>query len=403
MGGITWWHYIALTSQPVLRTELTTQTTTAQSESKVRESVLSLAMAQLLKTPPEVSLRIAGYLPKQRDCLALSLVSRVLRGVGEQALYSNIVLRLKHDAATDNIVELFYHAIKANQARRDWVRSLSVIALRRTFTTRERKLIHRILCMLPRLINFSFEYPPVDGVDGNPFDLRRCFSYSAPLKSSLRTFAWLHAEILDDRAFKSFLNYHSNIKYLAFDEDAFDVPKIGSQVLPNLESLRAPIDAVLRMLPKRRVQRIKTVINRSTLPDWKTMRDTHFESIRVFSPTIHRNDDVTAQALLDSLIRRMVNLEFLDVQDETVIAPLTLKNTKLRFLRLRNLRNEFLIGRFFDELPLLECIEVKFRRNAPMNSVLERFYGDGRGSRTILWECKPNEEWLHDWRDVVIV
>ncbi|KAJ8692235.1 hypothetical protein PTI98_009567 [Pleurotus ostreatus] len=384
----------------VLRSQLTTQTTTTERESKLFKFGLSLAMAQLLKTPPEVSLRIAGYLPKQRDCLALSLVARNLRGLGEQALYSNIVLRLKHDAATDNIVELFYHAIKANQGRRDWVRSLSVIALRHTFTSRERKLIHRILCMLPRLINFSFEYPPVDVVDGNPFDLRRCFSYSAPLKSSLRTFTWLHAEILDERAFKSFLSYHSNIKYLAFDEDAFDVPKIGSQALPNLESLRAPIDAVLRMLPKRRVQRIKTVINRNTPPDWKLMRDKHFESIRVFSATIHRNDDVMAQALLDSLIRRMLHMF---VKDETAIVSLTLKNTKIKFLRLRNLRNELLIEWFFDELPLLECIEVKFHRNSPMNRFSERFYGDGRRSRTILWECMPNEEWLHDWRDVVII
>lgn len=271
-------------------------------------------MGQLLKTPPEVLLRIAGYLPKQRDCLALSLVSRKLRGVGEQSLYSNIVLRLQCNAATDNLVELFYHAIQANKVRRDWVRSLSVIALGRTFTSRERKLIHRIIRMLPRLLNFSFEYPAVDFVDGNPFNLRRCFSYSSPLASSLRTLTWLHAEILDESAFRTFLRYHTNIKYLAFDEDAFDVPQMGSQVLPNLESLRAPIDAVLRILPKRRVQRIKTVINGNTPPDWKTMRDKHFESIRVFSPTIHRNDDAVAVGLLESLIRRMVNLEFLDVQ-----------------------------------------------------------------------------------------
>ncbi|KAF7424777.1 hypothetical protein PC9H_010088 [Pleurotus ostreatus] len=360
-------------------------------------------MGQLLKTPPEVLLRIAGYLPKQRDCLALSLVSRKLRGVGEKSLYANIVLRLKRDAATDNLVELFHHAIQANKVRHDWVRSLSVIALGRTFTSRERKLIHRIIRMLPRLLNFSFEYPAVDFVDGNPFNLRRCFSYSSPLASSLRTFTWLHAEILDESAFMTFLRYHTNIKYLAFDEDAFDVPQMDSQVLPNLESLRAPIDAVLRMLPKRRVQRIKTVINRNTPPYWNTMREKHFESIRVFSPTIHRNDDAVALGLLESLIRRMVNLEFLDVQDETVITPSTLKNTDIKFLRLRNLRNEFLIEWFFDELPSLQCIEIQFNGKPPMKRVSERFYGDGRRSRTILWECKPNEEWLHDWRDVVIV
>lgn len=86
-----------------------------------------------------------------------------------------------------------------------------------------------------------------------------------------------------------------------------------------------------------------------------------------------------------------------------MITPLSLKNTKIKFLRLRNLRNEFLVKWFFDELPSLESIEVRFNGQPPMKSVSERFYGDGRRSRTILWECKPNEEWLHDWRDVVIV
>lgn len=86
-----------------------------------------------------------------------------------------------------------------------------------------------------------------------------------------------------------------------------------------------------------------------------------------------------------------------------MITPSTLKNTNIKFLRLRNLRNEFLMEWFFDELPSLQCIEVQFNGNLPMKRVSERFYGDGRRSRTILWECTPNEEWLRDWRDVVIV
>lgn len=355
-------------------------------------------MARLLKTPPEVLLRIAEYLPQQRDCLALSLVSRNLRGVGEQCLYSDVVLRLKRDGATDNQVEAFYHAIAANKDRRDWVRSLSVIVLGRNFTLRQRKLISQILRMLPRLVSSTFEYPFADAFNGNPFNLRPHLNHATPIVSSLRRFTWINAEILDVTSFRSFLTYHCNITHIAFNEDRFVVPKIGRDLLPNLESLQAPINTILRMLPRRRIQRVRTTINLRTQPGWQTMKHRELRNIQVLSYAVYGGSK--ALELFESLVRQMVNLEFVEVQDESSIRPSTLRNTKVRFLRVRNVREEFLVKSFFDRLPSLECIDIQSTRLP--GRVSQRFHRDCGPPRTVTWGCKPNKEWLHDWRDGVI-
>ncbi|KAJ8692207.1 hypothetical protein PTI98_009542 [Pleurotus ostreatus] len=251
--------------------------------------------------------------------------------------------------------------------------------------------------MLPRLVNFTFEYPFADAFNGNPFNLRPHLNHAMPPASSLRRFTWLNAEILDATSFRSFLAYHCNITHLAFNEDRFVVPKIGRNLLPNLESLQAPINTILRMLPRRRIQRIRTTINLRTQPGWQTMKYRELRNIRVLSYAVYGG--AKALELFESLVRQMVNLEFVEVQDESAIRPSTLRNTKVRFLRVRNVREEFLVKSFFDRLPSLECIDIQ-SINLP-GRVSQRFQRDCGPPRTITWGCRPNEEWLHDWRDGV--
>ncbi|KAF4596805.1 hypothetical protein EYR40_007501 [Pleurotus pulmonarius] len=267
-------------------------------------------MPAFLKLPPKVLLHVAGYLTKQSDCLALALTCRELQIVGEQELYSNVMLRLKHDVAADNRMEMLYRCLTSFEPRCEWVRSFSVTLLRPP-TSKELEGLAAIMRMLPCLDSFKFEFPSTDSSNAKQIDLRCRLIDSMSPKSSLRRFIWLNADTLDGQSLLSFLRFHRGLHHLEFN-DYFEVPKIGIDILPNIEVLRAPIATVLRLLPGRQIRRVKTMINDKTSPKWMGMSCLDMEKITTFSSTV--SGGAGGVEMHESLIQQLGCLEFLEIQ-----------------------------------------------------------------------------------------
>lgn len=267
-------------------------------------------MPELLKLPPKVLLQVAGYLTKQSNCLAMSLTCRELQIVGERQLYSDVMLRLKYDAAAENRVETLYRSLTSFEPRCEWIRSFSVSLLHPP-TSRELEELTSIIRMLSCLDSFKFEYPSTDSSNVKQIDLRRRLIDSMSPKSSLLRFIWLNPDTLDEKSLISFLRFHPALHHLEFN-DYFEVPKIGIDILPNIEVLRAPIATVLRLLPGRQIRRVKTTIDDETPPMWMGMSCLDMEKITTFSSTVYGG--AGGVEMHESLIQQMGCLEFLEIQ-----------------------------------------------------------------------------------------
>lgn len=264
-------------------------------------------MPKLLKLPPKILLHVAGYLTKPSDCLALSLTCRELQVIGEQQLYSNVTLRSKHDAAADNRVEMLYRCLTSFEPRCEWVRSLSVTLVHPP-TPRDLERLTAIVRLLSCLDSLKLEYSSttrnVKAIDLRPL-LKVC---SMSPKSSLRRFVWRNL-VTPSETFVSFLRFHRGLQHLEFN---FEVPKIGIELLPNIEVLRAPIATVLQLLPGRQIRRVKTTISDNTSPVWMGMSFLDMEKIQTFSSTVYGGDEGVERH--ESLVQQLGYLEFLEIQ-----------------------------------------------------------------------------------------
>lgn len=282
-------------------------------------------MGNLVKAPPEVLARIASYLPTQADCLALSLTSRELQVAGETQLYRNVTFSLKDSSSDERRLEAFVRCLMTRQDRCSWVHCLSVTLANRSLTRMEHKILAIVVNILPSLRNFKYI-----GNSGNEdFAFHTAIDFRPPrhpsqAETSLRKFTCLNANILDQEPFLGFLHFHHGLQHLELSEDVLNVPHLGKGILPYLETLRAPIDIILRLLPGRHIKRIKTTIRQDMVPVWAHTPRAAFDSVRVFSSSICGD----AEELLESLVLRMSNLEFLEM--EVFPFPLTSETPRLR-------------------------------------------------------------------------
>ncbi|KDQ25111.1 hypothetical protein PLEOSDRAFT_1108015 [Pleurotus ostreatus PC15] len=356
-------------------------------------------MGNLLKAPPEVLSRIARYLPAQADCLALSLTSRELQVAGETQFYRNVTFNLKDISSDERRLEAFVRCLMTRQDRCSWVQSLSVTLSNRSLTRMEHKILAIVINILPSLRSFKYiDYSANNSVYHTAIDFH---PPRRPLQAetSLRQFTCLNANILDQEPFLAFLHFHHGLQHLEFSEDALNVPHLGKGILPNLETLRAPVDVILRLLPGRHIKRIKTTISQDMAPIWVHTPRAAFDTIRVFSSSVCGD----AEELLESLVLRMSNLEFLEIEDETCISLSILRCTKIKFLRLRNLWGEFSARVVFNRVPVLECIELQHTVELSAGVISLRWCRDVEKPYIVSWDCKVKEEWLRDWRKDLFV
>ncbi|KAF4596906.1 hypothetical protein EYR38_008297 [Pleurotus pulmonarius] len=281
-----------------------------------------------------------------------------------------------------------------------WVHSLSVTLSNRSLTRMEHKILAIIINILPSLRSFKY----IDYSDNDDSVYHTAIDFHPPrhplqTETSLRQFTCLNANILDQEPFLAFLHFHHGLQHLEFSEDVLNVPDLGKGILPNLETLRAPIDVILRLLPGRDIKRIKTTVSEDMAPVWVHMPRTAFATVQVFSSTV-RGD---AEELLESLVLQMSNLEFLEIEDENCISTSILRRTKIKFLRLRNLWGEFSARVVFNRVPALECIELQHTVELSVGVISLRWCRDVEKPYIISWDCNTKEEWLRDWRKDLFV
>lgn len=268
-------------------------------------------MGSIIQAPSQVLSRITRYLPTQAECLAFSLTSRELQVAGETQLYRNVVFNLNDSSSDERRLEAFVRCLMTRQDRCSWVHSLSVTLSNRSLTRMEHKILAIIINILPSLRSFKY----IDDSDNDDSVYHTAIDFHPPrhplqAETSLRQFTCLNANILDQEPFLAFLHFHHGLQHLEFSEDVLNVPQLGKGILPNLETLRAPIDVILRLLPGRNIKRIKTAISEDMAPVWIHMPRTAFADVQVFSSTV-RGD---AEELLESLVLQMSNLEFLEIE-----------------------------------------------------------------------------------------
>ncbi|KAG9225237.1 hypothetical protein CCMSSC00406_0007068 [Pleurotus cornucopiae] len=357
-------------------------------------------MGSIVQAPSEVLSSITRYLPTQAECLAFSLTSRELQVAGETQLYRNVVFNLNDSSSDERRLEAFVRCLMTRQDRCSWVHSLSVTLSNRSLTRMEHKIVAIIINILPSLRSFRY----IDYSDNDDSVYHTAIDFHPPrhplqAETSLRQFTCLNANILDQEPFLAFLHFHHGLQHLEFSEDVLNVPQLGKGILPNLETLRAPIDVILRLLPGRNIKRIKTTISEDMAPVWIHMPRTAFADVQVFSSTV-RGD---AEELLESLVLQMSNLEFLEIEDETCISTSILRCTKIKFLRLRNLWGEFSARVVFNRVPALECIELQHTVELSVGVISLRWCRDVEKPYIISWDCNTKEEWLRDWRKDLFV
>ncbi|KAF4580506.1 hypothetical protein AB1N83_010616 [Pleurotus pulmonarius] len=387
------------------------------------------------KLHPEILLSVASFLP-QSDALALSRTCRKMFSIIEIPLYANAELETGHSTAKLKVdpLDSFYAHLMAKPERCNYVQSLS-ICFGRALTSRDLTLVHATLRALPYLRHMYLTQPLVDfsGDDAQPIALHHailnkvsrafravlpsrrlgkstppsfsCITNRLPKRQSPRLdLTWSNQALFDTSLFLSFASLHSNIRTLYLPRcHRKSFPTVGPSVLPNLESIDAALVVVLALLPGRNIQRVKTHIS-GPRNQWEdVLGDTTgrefdedgLRSIKVFK--CHRDKFVDGD-FLACLLRKMTNLEVLDLDDERTITPtlqevdiLSLQNTNLQLLRLP--------GRFvgkgatglFQSNRTLECVDWSF-------GAIARLHRDGKRDQNVVWKCEPQDVWLADWK-----
>ncbi|KAF4570913.1 hypothetical protein EYR40_007404 [Pleurotus pulmonarius] len=343
--------------------------------------VATMKMKPLDKLAPEILLSVASFLPI-KDVRALSRTCRKIHAICEIQLYASIDFEMKDssDASTDKRLVRFYGSLMSRKERCTYVQHLS-LDFSRTFTSRDHALVSAIVEALPCIRTFIFSYSNVDFSDDDFFNFPQSMrSRHAIIKSSFRTLkatilsgrqkrspshrtvatrrpfeerssllnlTWLNRNLLEASFLVSFVRLHSNIRFLHL-EHATNFPKMDASILPNLESVKAPISVVLALLPGRKIQR-------GGLP----------------------------------------------------IEIPTLRKTKVQLLRLHHGADQPQALDLFRAVKTLQCIEwlhVNVVDDGQPGWLIlytaSRLYGNGKWIPHVQWKCEPGDEWLGDWKDV---
>ncbi|KAL4258160.1 F-box domain-containing protein [Pleurotus pulmonarius] len=404
-------------------------------------------MMPLDKLAPEILLSVASFLPSQ-DVRALSRTCRKLHAICEIHLYASIDFEMKDssDASTDKRLVRFYGSLMARTERCTYVQHLS-LDFSRTFTSRDHALVSAIVEALPCIRTFMFSYSNVDFSDDDSFKFSQSLrSRRAIIKSSFRTLkatilpgrqkrspshntvatrrpfeerssllnlTWLNRHPLEASFLLSFVRLHTNIRFLHL-EHATNFPKMDASILPNLESVKAPISVVLALLPGRRIQRVNTRIYTGAGDMWDDyMNDTSgnmlkedgLDGVKVFM--CEDLGDGAPGGFLPFLIEKMKSLEVLDIMGGLPIEIPTLRKTKVELLRLHHGADQSQALDLFRSVKTLQCVEwldINVVDDGQPGWLIlytaTRLYGNGKWIPHVQWKCEPGDEWLMDWKDV---
>ncbi|KAF4570914.1 hypothetical protein EYR40_007405 [Pleurotus pulmonarius] len=380
------------------------------------------------KLPPEVLLAVASFLPS-KDARSLSRTSRKLFSIAEIQLYADVELQIDQSTGESDALHSFYANLMVKQERCAYVRRLSLFFLR-TFTGGDLILVLAILDTLPCLhtvllshssLNFSVVDAPVPS---RPLAARRTtlkalfrafraaisrrhiatpppFSYTPnglPQQQSPRLdLIWSNRTPFNGPGFLSFVSLHSNIRVLSLPRCLKrNFPKLDASVLPNLESVYAHFTVVLALLPGRKIQRVKSF--GGPKDHWKRLKDASgrtfngdgLDNIKVLSC---QPDWIAVAEFPVFLLRKMRDLEVLDLSDGHTYDIAALRHANLQFLRLGeswSRREAFNLFNLFKSMTTLKCIEWT-------DDTVYRLRRDARLDTNVVWRCAPRDVWLADW------
>ncbi|KAF4596901.1 hypothetical protein EYR38_008292 [Pleurotus pulmonarius] len=381
------------------------------------------------KLPPEVLLAVASFLPS-KDARSLSRTSRKLFSIAEIQLYADVELQIDQSTGESDALHSFYANLMVRQERCAYVRRLSLFFLR-TFTGGDLILVHAIIDALPCLhtvllshssLNFSVVDAPVPS---RPLAARRTtlkalfrafraaisrrhiatppsFSYipnGLPQRQSPRLdFIWFNRTPFNGPGFLSFISLHSNIRMLSLPrcfKNKF--PNLDSSILPNLESVHAHFTVVLALLPGRKIQRVKgfwgVKDDGKRLEDasGKTFNGDGLDNIKVLS---FQPNWITVGDFPAFLLRKMRDLEVLDLPGGQAYDTAALRHTNLKFLRLGESHSQHKASNLFNlfkSITTLKCVEWID------DDEVYRLYRDARLDMNVVWRCPPRDVWLADW------
>ncbi|KAF4570905.1 hypothetical protein EYR40_007392, partial [Pleurotus pulmonarius] len=293
----------------------------------------------------------------------------------------------------------FLATLMAKKERCTYVQSVS-IAFHRDMLYRDQVLLRALIELLPCLRIFSFKCDRSIECCGKTRTAarQRIRSHRATFGASLLaskgiilppcsfngqgspilTLSWKNYDF-NIPFFVSFVSLHPNIRCLKLPQSLDEsLPKMDASVLPNLESVQAQITVVLALLPGRKIQKVKTHFF-DLEDDWEDTRTDAYgevfkedglelENIKVF--TCERSW-TKAERFMPFLIRKMKNIEVLDLSSISQLEILSLSNTSVQLLRLEVRLSEDNAAKFF------------------------KMYKDGKQMSNVVWKC---ETWLADWK-----